>query len=520
MSIIDQKREIFANLGAIDALGKIPKPNLNSSLSSISNETNSTDFLINLTETLVGLKALKDYVVDTITYRLPQIEQAIKDGLKRELKELVSCNLNPTIPDWFKNDNITNTGVRLKVTDIDGYDIMKVDPTTLEGGLIYTDVSSGVNSSDFNTYLYYTIQSPNTPTIWTQPGVGTQILETTFTENGNPLGLFQNNVVQYRTPYGVPGTPLANKTLIDFNNDFIDSLSLFGNPFSLDSSKMIALIMEELFGNPSPSSRRNFTIKKNRIQFKKELEIKEILDCILNSEDDNITDNFFTFDNPTLARIDRETNNRVNGIREVETCGNLKVDVPIEVIDEAIKAINNTTTQTSATNVTPNKPDETKAVSEALETFAEIQADFAIFSQDKETVKRNFFIEIIRKFNRIIMSAIMTPEFISLFAINHQIIYGQGTTYDGIIDFIKKNKQLVKNIGKIVLQMLLNLLLNLTLLYITFKLKQKFADDQIEKAKNYVSILLGLTGVPPGIIAQIRKVNTQPIPSYLTKGGA
>ena len=112
------------------------------------------------------------------------------------------------------------------------------------------------------------------------------------------------------------------------------------------------------------------------------------------------------------------------------------------------------------------------------------------------------------------MSAIITPEFISLFAINHQIIYGRGSTYDGAIDFMKKNRKLIKNIAKIVLNMLLNLLLNLVLLYITIKLKEKLADDQIEKAKNYVSMLLSYTGVPQSVIAQIRKINTQSIPNF------
>ena len=111
------------------------------------------------------------------------------------------------------------------------------------------------------------------------------------------------------------------------------------------------------------------------------------------------------------------------------------------------------------------------------------------------------------------MSALITPEFISLFAINHQIIYGQGEKYDGAIDFIKKNRKLVKNIGKVVLNMLLNLLLNVALLYLTIKLKEKFADDQIEKGKAYVSILLSYVGVPPSVIAQVRRVNTQPIPN-------
>lgn len=486
MSIIGTKRKVYGKLAALNALGNLPKGKINSSISSINNETNSTDFLVDLTTALVGAKALKDYIIDTLVYRLPQIEETIKEGLKLELKELCSCNLNPSIPTWFQNGG---TGVQLRVTDIDFFDIMKTNPASFEGSLIYTDVSSSVNSKDFNTYLYYTIQEPSTPTLWGNSVSGTDILETKFEE----VGTTKNNVVIYTT-----SSTYTSKSLPDFNNHFIDSLSLFGNPDSLNSSKMVSLIIEELFGNVSSS------VGKSKKQIKLELEIKECLDCILNSEDDNISDSFFIFDNPTLAKIDKETNNKRNGIREIKTSEVLNVRIDNTVLNSSLVEINNST----------NKVDEVNAVTNSLNNLADNQANFSQNETDKETIKTNFFVEIVKKLQRIIMSAIMTPEFISLFAINHQIIYGQGTTYDGPIDFIKKNRKLIKNIGKIILNTLLNLLLTLVITYITIKLKQKFADDQAEKAKNYVSTLLSLVGVPPSIIAQIRRINSIPTPNF------
>tara|TARA_R100000908_G_scaffold36679_1_gene16829 strand:+ start:6017 stop:7495 length:1479 start_codon:yes stop_codon:yes gene_type:complete len=491
MAIVDKKRQVFAKLSAITALSKVTKDKFNSSIQSINNELNSTDFLVDFTVALVGAKALRDYVVDSITNRLPEIELAIKDGLKRELKELVSCSVNPSIPTWFQHGG---TGVELKIPNIDFYDIMRTDPTSVAGSLVYTDVPSGVASKDFNTYLYYTIQTPTTATRW---GMGTDILESTFFEStvATPTSPSRNNIIKYTTSPGY-----SNKTLPEFNNDFIDTLSLFGNPFSLDSPKVISLIMEELFGSLSSAS----GIGKSKKQIQKELEVKEVLNCIINSEDNNITDNFFTFDNPTLAKIDRETNNRQNGIRELKTCDNLAVQITLETVSNEIAAILTTTT----------KAEETKAVANALDNLATTQSNFASNSVNKPTIKTNFFIEIIRKLQMVIMTSVITPEFISLFAINHQIIYGKGSTYDGPIDFIKKNRKLVKNIAKIVLNMLLNMLLNLALLYITIRLKEKFADDQIEKAKNYVNTLLSYAGVPQSVITQLNKINTHPIPNF------
>lgn len=488
MGIIDQKRSVFGSLAAINTLSSLPKFGKSSSFSSINNSTNSTDFLIDLLSALAGGKAIKDYVVDTITHKLPDIEQKVKDGLKSELKKLVSCDINPGIPTWFQHGG---AGIELKVTDIDFYDLMKTDPQSTEGSFMYTDVTSGVNSTDFNTYLYSTIQAglsvPGTATNWKIPSSGVDILQTTFTPNGT----INNNVVKYTTSPGY-----ANKKLSDFNNDYIDSLSLFGNPHtpnSPDSSKMVTLIIEDLFGSISSSP----GVNKSKKQIQKELEIQEVLTCILESEDSNITDNFFTFDNPTLARIDRESNNRRNGIRELETCGNLQVQLTTDSVSAATATIVTATT----------KADETTAVTTALDDLAQTQAGFSPNNTDKITIESNFFIEIIKKFQRIIMTSILTPEFVTVFAINQQIVYGNNAvTYDGPIEFMKKNRVLVKSIGDVVKEIILGLLLALALKLLTDKLKEKAIGDQIEKGKSYVSRLLSYTGVPPSVIAQIRGI--------------
>ena len=40
------------------------------------------------------------------------------------------------------------------------------------------------------------------------------------------------------------------------------------------------------------------------------------------------------------------------------------------------------------------------------------------------------------------MSSVMTPEFVTIFAINHQIIHGQGSNYNNPIDFINQNQNI------------------------------------------------------------------------------
>lgn len=481
MAIIDQKKDIYANIGALNVLnGGMPKlPSFNS-ISSINNNTDSSSFLIDLIKVLAGAEKIKEILIDTVVYRLPKIEVAIKDGLKQQLKEMVSCGINPEIPAWFQNGG---SGVEMKVTNIDFFDMMKVNPDTLEGGLIYTDIASGVNSKDFNTYLYNTIQDPTVPKQWGNSMAGIDILETEFQETGTN----DNNILKFTT-----STDYSSKKLTEFNNDYIDTLTLFGEPNSIDSATFISLILEELFGSISSAIGGSGT-GKSMTQVKKELEIKEILDCIINSENNNITDNFFEFDNPTLAKIDQETNDRVNGIRTLETCGNVSVQVTLKSANSANNLIVTATT----------KEEEFKAVTKALDDVATTQSLFVSDPIDSETVKSNFFTEIIQKLVRIFMSVIISPKFIVLFAINHQIIYGQGSSYDNAKDFIKKNTKLMKDISKIILEIILTILLKAALLILSVKLRQKFADDEIERGKIYLMRLLSSLGVPSDIMESI-----------------
>lgn len=479
MGVVDKKRELMSKIAAVKALANSKKDKVSSSYSSINNKLNSTKFLVDLISALVGAKKLKDYVVDMISYHLPEIEEAVKEGLKLELKEICSCHVNPLMPGWLRQGN---AGIQIKVTDVDFFDMMKVNPTSFAGGLIYTDTAAGIGSTDFNTYLYYTIQAagtPNSVTQWGSSVTGIDILEAEFIPNGTT-----NNVIKYTT-----STDYSNKNLSDFNNDFIDSLSLFGNPGSKSSSKIIASIMEDLFGSISSIT------NKSKKQITSELRFLKVIDNVLETETPKIDDSAFKFDKSTIAKIDKESNDKKKGVKELKTDVITKVSVGAGVVSQSMTAI----------EASKNKVEEVNAVKESLDNAAQSQANSSSNEADKETIKTNFFIEIIKKLQRIVMSSIMTPEFITIFAINHQIIHGQNTSYDDPIDFIKKNRKLVRNIGKLVLNILLKLLLNLVIKELTKLLQEKLVGDKIERAKNKVSIYLSYLGVPQSVITQIRK---------------
>lgn len=482
MSIIDQKKEVFGSIGALNALNdNYPKlPNFNS-FPSINNGNNSTNFLIDLVTSLAGFNVLKDHIVNTITYGLPKIEELIKDSMKLELKEIVACNINPGMPEWLRSDG---DGIIIKVKNVDFFDIMKVDPSSIPGSLLYSDVPSGVNSKDFNTYLYNTIQSPDIEELWGNSTSSNGILETTFLETSNPTN---NNVLKFTC-----SPDYDNKKLVEFNNAFIDSVTLFGEPNSLNSKDIINRLIEELFGSLSASA----SVDKSKKQLKKEAEMREVLECIINSENDVIDDSFFEFDNPTLGRMEEEVNNRKVGIRRLETTDNLVSQITSDDLNDSQTSFNGVST----------KEEEFDAVTKTLDNLANLQGSVALNLPDVPTIKGDFFTNLIKALPLTIMNQILSPKFITLFAVNHQIIHGQGTSYDGPIDFMKKNKKLIKGLAKIVLDALLSLLLTLALQYLSFKLRQKLTDDEIEKNKQYVAITLSYVGVPQSVISKIRGI--------------
>lgn len=481
MSIIDQKKTIFGNIGALNALNdnypSLPKFD---SFPSINNGNNSTNFLLDLITSLVGFGTLKDFLIDTIVYQLPKLESDIKNSLKLNLNEIVSCSVNPSIPTWLQS---TGNGVVVEVNDIDFFDIMKINPATISGGLVYSDVSAGTNSTDFNTYLYNTIQDSGNPTTWGLSTTNNNIIEVTFLE----VGTTKNNVLKITT-----SSNFNNKKLIELNNSLVDSVNLFGGSNSSNSSTFINMLIEELFGTISASA----SVNKSKKQLKIEAEIREVLECIINSENDVIDDSFFTFDNPTLAKMEEEVNNRKNGIRKVETCGNLSVQITSDQLAENQEIILTATT----------KQIELQAVSDVLDNLSTIQSDTVPNKQDKQTVNNDFFTNIIKKLVNVVMMGMLSPKFVTIFALNHAIIYGETATYDGPIDFIKKNKKLVKSLSKTINNILLGLLLKLALKHLTIKLRQKISDDEVEKVKSYSNILLSYVGIPTSISNDINNL--------------
>jgi hypothetical protein len=264
MSLINDKKEIFGEIAALKTLNEgFPSFLLSNSVPSINNKQDSLNFLVDLLKSLVGYEKLNDGLTDLLTNELDNIEVSVKKTLKLNLKKYINCNSNPKIPDLLKHQNVipNSSGINIELKKIDLIDLMHIEPTSEVGHMFYDDTSSGLNSTDFNTFLYNLIQDGNQQD-WGNNSTN-PILSLKFTQNGTV-----NNVVNIKASEFY-STTINNKTLTDLNNDYIDSIKLF------PSDKVISNIIDSLFGPISSF------LKKDIKTLTEEEEINSIIDKLI-----------------------------------------------------------------------------------------------------------------------------------------------------------------------------------------------------------------------------------------------
>lgn len=461
MSIINQKLKIFGEISAKRTMvGGLPKLKVNPSFPSINNDTNSLNFLTDLLSSLVGLESLKEVVIDTLTANLPNIEQDIKKVLKSELNSITSCQINPSIPTNLRYDG---SGVDLELKKIDFSNMLLTNPTSEIGELLYSDVPSKLNSKDFNTFLYYVIQSGKTHT-WAN------CLDITFIEEGET-----NNVINIKVNKSFID---SGKSLKDLNNTLVDSVSLF------DLSEILNKLLDNVFGVISTEQ------NKSKNQILNELKINNIIDSIINQEDDEvIDDSFFKFDNDELVDLEMRADNKKRGVKVVVTSTNYDISTNLQTLSNITKDVKSS-----------DNKDLNSVLNNAIDKIG-LDITKNIPEIDKYSVKLDFIGELVKNLMRVIGSVIISPKVITILALNHQIVYG--VKFDDSIDFIMKNKYFIKNIFNGVRDVVIERLLNKVLKEIETLVLETTAEIMTEQIKNTSAIINSLVGIPLEVTRQI-----------------
>ena len=490
MSIFDKKNKITAKIASNKVMGEDNSDKFNKKKTETLDSFNNTkgkviEFLTDLLTILVGFQILISTIVDTFTYYLSKIEKEVKKGLKIELKSIVSCGINPSLPTFLKS---TGSGIIIEVNKIDFFDVFKVDPMSTSGKLLYKDVVVPLyNSSDFNTFLYGVIQDDGVPHYWNNTS-HQPLLSITFNSQGN--GTRPNNTLT------IKATENYNlKKLTDLNNDFIDTLTLF------NTQGIINRILDSIYGSIS------FSINKSKKQLINEAKINTVIEKIMDADNnDIINDSYFTFTNDEIAGHESQATLKQQGIHVLQLSTPTNASIPVSMLTDMNdqldvpnlstiqqKAIisdnlSKMASQTTANNL-PNFPPIPKIPN--LPTMPTMPS-----VPDNVSIKLSFTTEIFKNFTKTIISSVLSPKVIMIFLINLKIIYGPDAVYIDGVDFIKKNQNIFKTLIKGVTTIIVKILLGLALKEIAKIVAKAIAKKRIEKMKHRNDQILSLLGVP------------------------
>jgi len=474
MSIINKKKEIFGKIAATRTLTSgLPKLKLSSSLPSINNNGDSITFLSDLIKSLIGYEALVDSVVDILTNSIPKIELAIRNSLKKEMKSIVSCGIDPHLPDWIKSNG---NGIVIEVKKIDFFDILRTNPSSTGGKLIYNDITTPeTDSTDFNTFLYGVLQNDGTTYTWSQNGKN--LFNITFNSMGDSTR--PNNTLK------ITAHPdYDNKTLTELIGDFIDTIDLF------NTENVLNQIMDVIYGTISSE------IGKSIKQLETEAEINSIIDKMINNVNKfSIDDAAFSFTNPEINLQQLESDKRKLGLSTIQINTTLPSSVPISSLTDFTQQI------LSANTVTQKKD----VITNSLNNMANLSADRVNDLTDVVSTKLNFIQQIINNLIKSIINIILGPKVMFSFLIIYQIVYEsiQDTSFTDPIDFIKKNKTLMNELMKTMSEEIIKILISIALKEISSLVTEAAISKQKEKAMLKLAQLQSLIGVPSSTLKNI-----------------
>jgi len=341
----------------------------------------------------------------------------------------VSCGVDPSIPDFMKS---TSTGISFPVTKVDFANILLVDPNSISGKLLYNDITTNlIDSTDFNTFLYQTLQNDGSTEYWGHTTSSQDILNIRF-DSVDLSGVNPNNSLNVKV-----NAAYDNKTLSDLNNDYIDSIALF------NTENIVTNIVDTVFGSISS------VLNKSRTMLETDAKIGTIVDKIVNSTTDVIEDKVFTFTKAEIQKHEELAGLRKAGHQILEGADKIISKVPISALSTFNNAIGSATTLEEKRTVVTNN----------LNSMAIFSAENSPSKVDIPTIKLNFIQQIINNLIKAIVNIVLSPKVVMIFIMNFKIIYGPTATFVDAVEFIKKNKTLFQNIMKEVSKVIIKKLL-------------------------------------------------------------
>ena len=395
---------------------------------------------------------------------LSVIEESIKAALLLHFNGMYNCEIPPILPDDFLKYSYTNgtgsemtdgKGIMVRLQSIDMFSQLSLYPLGDTGQMFYFDIKDQsvaqprylYRSTDFNAWLWWIINYSKDSTFKRYPWDNRVFYKSAFKgsdgdynrkrfvdEHVNDSQLYNINGIGLKkhiicAKYQEEGTTLentnvlyvygcaetykrtgifgVNKTVFDFNADYIYSLKLF------DSKTLTAQIINAVCGLAGAmfgqiSLELNVLIKK----------IEKTVDIVVSKPLSKNERSYFEFSDEEYNDIVNEATLRYNGKYESHNETNELVTLNVEELTNAIKKIDEAETIS----------DKEEAIQYSIKALGETTTgiNYGInvpFLQQKDMIMR-FIKELITQ----ISLQILSPKVMLLFAINDYFLNGEKTS--------------------------------------------------------------------------------------------
>jgi len=448
---------------------------------------------------------------------LNAIEYAIKGILFANIKDLFGgCPVEPMIPDWLIEESSVNIdgesgkGLKVNIAMIDTFGTLQNCPCDDFGSIFYFDTKPNIynldynvntvyKSSDFNAFLWYIINKSGADgKLWDNRvnvqsdllasvvNIGTDdnpiytwplseaffdssvqdgkitdgnktitkksIMCCRYIDSGNITdgdGIIKVTLPENRYRYkSKNGSFYINRTIFEFNYDYIFSLKLF------DTKTLVANIINSMLSLSSTIG-VGVTFEKNIVK----QQVSEMVKNIMTAQSDEDIEQqpcVNTFTNEQFDNAMKRAEMAKNGEFDLDgTLVNVN-EVDTGLIVDKIKKISQSEDQQGAIN------DALTSISDTISNAPEISVDMK-FACDVSFIY-NFLQQTVTE----IVMQILSPKVTMLYAINSAIMgdisdikgWEQNFTFHSINDLLSKLRNLIENIIKQCLELILKELFN------------------------------------------------------------
>ena len=440
MSLADDKRSVFNTIGAFTSMMEQGDAVRQTDLfPSISNKDDVVPFLLDVLKVVAGTEALKEAIGGIFTKLVDEVEPKMKEELK---KQFVQSNASEPLP-----SNFTTNGITVKVKTIDVNGILKNDPNSEVGNLVYG------STTNFNTRAHDAIVNSGS-------AVGFSNMSIKYIQSSDSFQI---------KPSG------STSTVSQYFADYIDSTQL------IDKELIISGVMGVIYG--TLVKEQDKTVE----QALEELEVETLLAQVLNNNDS------FVIAPDKYDELLTKATQSVEGVLSYDMgCGLMPAELGLDDFSSTVTTITGSDDPFLVGNEFEKTIDQSTSGSTETQELTE---------ENKETIKDGFFQKIINEFTVRMLGAVTTaPQIRAMFGMMSSLENEGEVLLDNATEDMKNFKTCIKCMSKEIMRLVGEFLFALALGYLIKLLKPIITRVLKEKINQYVGVIKSLTG-PAGQIA-------------------